>query len=277
MTVGLQFMSDLHLERFEYKYDISPATSHLALVGDIGRFCDYDDYAGFLKKQCQTFDQVLLVAGNNEFYGSSRHGGLDAAERLAQDPTLQGKLVFLNRTRIDLTGSNITVLGCTLHSHIEPGHAQLNKDFERIRNWTVKDHNMEHELDVEWLRYSLEQIAETEPQRQVVILTHHAPSFQDTCHPSHENNAVSQCFCSNTLEAFKAWKGKDQVSNWVFGHTHWNAWFMCGSTVVQSNCLPNRPRDLTWWRRHTIYRPFDPQAVIHSRMLRSWTDWLFNT
>ncbi|KAI4732040.1 hypothetical protein E4T49_00346 [Aureobasidium sp. EXF-10728] len=92
MTLKIQFMSDLHLERNGYNYDIPCSAPRLALVGDIGRFCDYDDYAGFLRTQCQRFDQVLLIAGNNEFYGSSRQAGLDAAKRLAQDPTLQGKL-----------------------------------------------------------------------------------------------------------------------------------------------------------------------------------------
>ena len=275
MATKIQFMSDLHLERNNYDYEIPYAASHLALAGDIGRFCDYDDYAGFLRNQCQTFDQVLLVAGNNEFYGSSRQEGLDAADRLIQDPDLQGKLVFLNRTRVDLAGSNITVLGCTLHSHIQFDCAQLNKDFKNIRNWTIEDHNTEHELDVEWLHTSLRHIADTDPHKEVIILTHHAPSFKNTCHPMHENNAVSQCFCSNTLEAFRTWKGHEQVSNWIFGHTHWNARFMCENTTVQSNCLPNRPRNLTWWQRYRIYRPFDPRAVIDSRLARSWGDWLF--
>jgi predicted phosphodiesterase len=277
MTTQIQFMSDLHLERNNYDYDIACAASHLALVGDIGRFCDYDDYAGFLRAQCQTFDQVLLIAGNNEFYGSSRHKGLDAASRLVQCPTLQGKLVFLNRTRVDLAGSNFTVLGCTLHSHIESGCAQLNKDFESIQDWSVEDHNREHELDVEWLHTSLRHISDTAPQREVIILTHHAPSFKDTCHLMHEGNAVSQCFCSNTLEKFRTWKGHEQVSNWIFGHTHWNARFKCGNTIVRSNCLPNQPRNLTWWRRYLMYRPFDPRAVIDIRLEQSWSGWFFGT
>jgi len=269
-------MSDLHLERVNYHYDVPCAASHLALAGDIGRFCDYDEYAGFLRTQCLKFDQVLLVAGNNEFYGSSRQEALDAANRLVQDPTLQGKLVFLNRTRVDLAGSNITVLGCTLHSHIASDCTQLNKDFKSIRNWSIEDHNKEHEQDVEWLRSSLQHIADTDPQKQVIIITHHAPSFKDTCHPMHENNAVSQCFCSNTLDAFRTWKGHEQVSNWIFGHTHWNARFMCENTIVQSNCLPNQPRNLTWWRRFSMYRPFDPRAVIDSRPARYWGNWLFS-
>ncbi|KAH0257255.1 hypothetical protein KCU91_g16460, partial [Aureobasidium melanogenum] len=271
MTTRIQFMSDLYLERINYNYDIPCAASHLALAGDIGRFCDYDEYAAFLKIQCQTFDQVLLVAGNNEFYGSSRQEALDAANRLVQDPILQGKLVFLNRTRIDLAGSNITVLGCTLHSHIASDCTQLNKDFTSIRNWNIEDHNREHELDVEWLCSSLQHIADTDSQKQVIIITHHAPSFKDTCHPMHENNAVSQCFCSNTLDAFRTWKGHEQVSNWIFGHTHWNARFMRGNTIVQSNCLPNQPRNLSWWRRFTMYRPFDPRAVIDTPA-RYWSN-----
>lgn len=276
IPMGIQFMSDLHLERTNYNHDISQAASHLALVGDIGRFSDFDGYVAFLEKQCQQFDKVFLIAGNNEFYGSSHREGVDAAQRLIDMPSLRGKLAFLNRNRFDLTGS-IIVLGCTLHSHIEPEHTQLNKDFERIKEWTITDHNEEHGLDLKWLQASLQQIADTEPDKRVIILTHYAPSFQNTCHPMHENNAVSQCFCSDTLEAFKGWRGSEQVTNWIFGHTHWNTRFKFGNTVVQSNCMQNQPRNLSWWRRLMIYRPFDERAVVDSSPGRSWSDWLFRT
>ncbi|KAK6409418.1 hypothetical protein LTR95_018314, partial [Oleoguttula sp. CCFEE 5521] len=45
-------MSDLHLERIDYKYEIVKAAPILILAGDIGRFCDYERYRDFLAEQC---------------------------------------------------------------------------------------------------------------------------------------------------------------------------------------------------------------------------------
>ena len=107
-------MSDLHLELIEYRYDTQKSASILILGGDIGRFYEYHSYLTFLQKQCEKFDKVLLIAGNHEFYGSSREEGLEAAQRLENDPTLRGKLVFMNRTRFNLEDHGVVVLGCTL-------------------------------------------------------------------------------------------------------------------------------------------------------------------
>ena len=199
-------MSDLHLERTKYTYEINRAAPTLLLGGDIGRFCDFDAYLAFIRRQCEKFDKVLLVAGNHEFYGSSRVDGLKAAEQLSLDPFLGGKLTFLSRTRVDLAETNVVVLGCTLQSYIAPDYLKLTNDFQYIKSWSVKKHNAEHELDVQWLRESLKDLATTKPRRRVVIITHYAPAFEKTCHPKNESNDVSQCFSSDTLQAFKSWK-----------------------------------------------------------------------
>jgi len=259
----IQFMSDLHLERIAYEFDVPKSAPCLALAGDIGRLQDFEAYAAFIRKQCDRFDRVLLVAGNHEFYGSSHEEGLSVAKKLVDDPSLDGKLTFMNRTRVDMDESNVIVLGCTLHSYIGPDHTKLTNDFRRIRDWTVEKHNTEHKLDVEWLQRCLQDIADTEPQKKVVIMTHYAPSFEGTCHPEQENNAVSSCFCSHTLEVFRDWKGAEQVTHWIFGHTHWNTRFKCRGTIVLSNQLCNDVRNLSWWQKYRLYRPFDNRAMIH--------------
>ncbi|KJX92447.1 hypothetical protein TI39_contig5852g00007 [Zymoseptoria brevis] len=187
----IQYMSDLHLERIKYNFTVTKAAPVLILAGDIGRFCDYDLYLDFLAKQCEPgrFDIVLLIPGNHEFYGSSRDAGLAAAERLVNEPSMHGKLHLMNRGRFDLPGSDATILGCTLHSHIADGYTKLTNDFARIEKWSVKSHNAEHHTDLAWLRQSLLDLKEHEPKRQVIIVTHYAPTFKRVCHPKNENNA----------------------------------------------------------------------------------------
>ncbi|TKA22535.1 hypothetical protein B0A50_08076 [Salinomyces thailandicus] len=217
-------------------------------------------YRDFLALQCARFEKVLLIAGNHDFYGSSRQEGLEAAESLEKDPALNGRLVFMNRARFDVPDSEVTVLGCTLQSHIAPHYTKLTNDFERIKDWRVAHHNEEHQRDVEWLRGSIATVAEQ--GRQAVIATHYAPAFAKTTHPTNENNAVSQCFSSHVLNALESWHGRQQVTHWIFGHTHWNARFRHGRVLVLSNQLCNDSRNLSWWQKHTLYRSFSPSASI---------------
>lgn len=77
-----------------------------------------------------------------------------AAEKLVQEPSMHGKLRFLNRCKIDLHDSKVTVLGCTLQSHISKDYTKLTNDFEQTTAWSVKAHNDEHERDLEWLKDS---------------------------------------------------------------------------------------------------------------------------
>ncbi|CZT17424.1 uncharacterized protein RCC_03258 [Ramularia collo-cygni] len=262
----LQYMSDLHLERIKYDFTITKVAPILILAGDIGRFCDYDLYRDFLARQCapDQFDMVLLVAGNHEFYGSSRETGLAAAEKLTKEPSMHGKLQFLNRSRIDLPGSLTTILGCTLHSHIAAGYTKLTNDFARIKEWSVKSHNVEHETDLAWLKHSLLNLKQEDPQRRAIIITHYAPLFDRVSHPKNENNAVSQCFSSNALDSIQRAGLVPSLSSthWIFGHTHWNVRLKRGNFVVLSNQLCNDDKNLTWYQKLRLFRPYNPSATI---------------
>lgn len=257
-------MSDLHLERIKYDFEITKAAPILLLAGDIGRFCDQDLYRAFLIKQCQQFDMVLLVAGNHEFYGSSREEGLSIAQSFVDDSDMGGKLHFVNRTRIDLSGTKTTLLGCTMQSHISPDYTRLTNDFQRIKDWRVRDHNAEYERDMAWLKSTMTEMSQ-DPEsrnRRIIIVTHYAPAFENTCHPLHVNNAIIQCFSSHALREMGSWNGARQVTHWIFGHTHWNTKFKSRGVMVLSNQFCNDSDKLTWWQRRTIYRAFDMNALL---------------
>lgn len=103
---GIQFMSDLHWERFFDKAtqqynaaEIPRCAPYVILSGDIGRLCDRDALQFALQQLCENFDKVLLVPGNHEIYGSSREEGLHTAEAMSQD--LGDKFFFMNRTKIE--------------------------------------------------------------------------------------------------------------------------------------------------------------------------------
>jgi len=258
----VQFLSDLHLDRIHYEYRITRSAPTLILGGDIGRFHDGEPFFRFLTAQCQQFDRVLLVPGNHEFYGCTRQEALQTAESWSKDAAMESKLVLLNRTRHDFADSNVTILGCTLHSHIPEDARKLSNDFVRIKEWCVSDHNQQHDIDLAWLKASIERVSNETPKRRVVIVTHYAPSYEDTCRPSQYRNEVSHCYCSTSLEQIARGPGACTVTHWLFGHTHWNTWKQKMGIIILSNQLQTGFDSLTWWQKQTLYRPFDPNMTL---------------
>lgn len=256
----IQYMSDLHLERINYELSIpSAAASILILAGDIGRFRDSEKYRGFIIKCCGIFEKVLLVGGNHEYYGISHAKGQELIDKIANDPATQGKVLFLNRTTYDVPNSNTTIAGCTLYSHIGPDRSRLMNDFKRIEEWTVDQHNAQHAADLEWLKGTVSSIG---TERRIVVATHYAPAFEKTCHPAHEGSKLNQCFASDAFDEVQRCPGAQNVTHWIFGHTHWNAKFRRGKTLLVSNQLCNDSDGLNWRPEAFRYRRFKMTAVL---------------
>lgn len=186
-----QIMSDLHLEVGQQysAFNVLPTAPYLVLAGDIGQLSNYELYLSFLRLQCDQFSRVFLVLGNHEFFGMSHDHGIHIASCLEKEPILLGRLVVLHRRRYDFVENpDITVLGCTLWSRIQPEARQIVeskvKDFRRIHDWGVDKHNAEHDKDVDWLQKQVEMIRK-EPNglhRRIIIVTH--PRRRCSKHPS---------------------------------------------------------------------------------------------
>lgn len=273
----IQFLSDLHLEVGQQytSYDVPPRAPILVLAGDIGRLVD-EGLELFLLKLVENFEKILYVPGNHEFYGTSREEGLEAARALMRHDKLRRKLFVMDKLRLDLD-TELTVLGCTLHSRIlaefEPEIARRVNDFRRILDWDTGKHNTQHALDVAWLRIELERICRREPQRRVLIVTHHAPSFVGTTEPEHVRSETNSAFCTDILEKqVKSWRVEwSRIVAWVYGHTHFTARGSVGGVRVLSNqrgyvferggeAGKSGLRGLLW--RRSGGRAFDVEAVL---------------
>lgn len=235
-----QIMSDLHLEMGQQyaSFEIKACAPYLILAGDIGRLVDYNAFCAFLQVQCRQFVKVFLVLGNHEFFGLPRTQGSLLADRLENEKGLKGVLLVMNRKRIDLAG--VTILGCTLQSHI-PDHAnvivsQKINDFSRIGDWTVADHNAEHTKDVTWLSNEISSIRQVKDasRRKILIVTHHAPAVKGTSAPANESNPWSSAFSTDLLDNSNGSPLND-VQWWVFGHTHYCSESLRGSVRLVSN------------------------------------------
>lgn len=266
-SVSFQILSDLHLEinRQYPSYEIPVCAEHLILAGDIGRLVDYDEYRSFLQKQTDRYKLVFLILGNHEFYDGTFAEGLEKARQLTQEPSLNGRLVVCHQKRYDIPDSCITILGCTLWSNVPHQSRDVVqskvKDFQKIKDWSIDDHNACHDSDLSWLLKEINSIHETNKKggkwskkQTILVVTHHAPLLQRTSSPQHSQNPWSVAFGTDILPQTQA-----GVQAWVFGHTHYSTDFREGPVRVVSN---QRGYMLPWSNSKNTQDRFNVRKVI---------------
>ncbi|KAE8411596.1 hypothetical protein BDV36DRAFT_305647 [Aspergillus pseudocaelatus] len=249
-SMSFQVLSDLHLEiNLQYPlYDIPVCAEYLILAGDTDRF-----------------KLVFLILGNHEFYNGTFAAGLEKARQLEQEPSLKGRLIVLHQKRYDVPGSCITILGCTLWSKVPHESRDIVqskvKDFQKIKGWSVDDHNANHNSDLAWLLKEIHSIHQENgkaekrsKQKSILVVTHHAPLLQRTSSPQHAQNPWSVAFGTDILS-----QTLDGVKVWVFGHTHYTTDFKEGEVRVVSN---QRGYVLPWNNSRNTQDRFDVKKVI---------------
>lgn len=118
-----------------------------------------------------------------------------------------------------------------------------------------------HEADLAWLLSEMESIQSKNKiqnkKRSILVVTHHAPSLQDSSSPQHANNPWSSAFATDILSQISKSSG---VKAWAFGHTHFTTEFKNQGIRVVANqrgyVLPcNNPKG--------SQDGFDVEKVIH--------------
>ena len=159
-SVSFAVLSDVHVEtpaaRPTYsEFSFVSVCPYLVLLGDIGLANDPRLFT-FLEEQLSRYEIVFYVLGNHDPYDSDLN---DRKERIRafeertslQTNSHQGKFVYLDQTRYDLTPT-MTILGCTLFSSInltqEAAIRLFVSDFERIQDWSIESHNEAYKSDV---------------------------------------------------------------------------------------------------------------------------------
>ncbi|KAL2131009.1 hypothetical protein VTI74DRAFT_5668 [Chaetomium olivicolor] len=231
-----QIVSDLHLEtQRSYEYNFKQTAPNLALLGDIGQVT-HDALFTFLEKQLRRYWNVFFLLGNHEpvsgSWPAAKQRVREFAERMErlQARSTIGRFIFLDQTRYDLNAT-LTVLGCTLFSRVTQDQAAAVAgrliDFRQILNWTVEDHVDAHLSDLRWLNAQVAQISQTQPQRQIVIFTHHSPTTDArAADQRHKGSPVASGFATD-LSLEECWTNPSVVM-WAFGHTHFSCDFVDG-------------------------------------------------
>lgn len=254
--------SDIHLEFGDLEFDNRDQSQVLILSGDIMLAQDMHDHPDsvkliqaqimgtlgsrqaqalrfreFLRRASESFEHVVYVAGNHEFY----HGKwVQNVDDLRKECAAFPNVHFLERDTITIDG--VLFVGGTLWTDMNRFdpltlHATNNmmSDFMVIRNdakgfrrLTPADTVERHRQTVKYIRTVLEQNRDA----PTVVVGHHAPSTLSV-HPKYENdNLMNGAYRSDLSELIL---DHPQIRLWTHGHTHEDFDYVIGSTRVVCN------------------------------------------
>ncbi|KAF2635074.1 hypothetical protein P280DRAFT_474175 [Massarina eburnea CBS 473.64] len=239
----IQIISDLHLETplpspSYLTFKLPVHGPNLCLLGDIGLVI-HNQLFDFLRRLLdeERGTRIFYILGNHEAYETTHDDAIQKLRDFEQEAKKEfgGRFVFLHRDRYDLD-KEVTILGCTLWSKIsadqvDEAQTRLTDYNEQrgIRNWSIENHLSEHALDLDFLNTQVQKLGAEEPQRQIVILTHHSPTIDARASdPRFCKSPISSCFATD-LSNEMSWKSP-MVRMWAFGHTHVNCKFQIEET-----------------------------------------------
>jgi Icc-related predicted phosphoesterase len=216
-------VSDFHLDFHnisffeDYINNIPKKVDTLIMAGDISNMNQIDSN---IKMACEEFNDVIMVAGNHEYYNSNLDYVNDHLRYISQNIT---NFHFLNRNKITINDQSF--IGCTLWFNDVPENYSYNhylNDFHLIQEfdeWVYIENNKNNQY-----------LKENTTQDDIVI-THHAPSFKSV-HERFKGSPLNHFFVSK--------EGEDIIKEnnpkiWIHGHMHDPLDYMIKNTHVIAN------------------------------------------
>lgn len=224
MTV--QYASDLHLElaindAYMEKYPLEKKGDVLLLAGDVINLKDDDFNKRHFDLWEDTFDRVLIVPGNHEFYG--KHYPIEKTFPSFLKPVRDNILYLNNRVEII---DNHRFIFSTLFSEVSPEQAVLVKrylnDFHISRygndsnlSLTINEYNRCHIK----CRVFLEEELSRSFVGKTIVVSHHVPYDKSFI----EGYPKFRFDLSDAFHVDLTWLVKKyEVDHWISGHTHFN-------------------------------------------------------
>ena len=214
-------------------FQIRATATNILLLGDIGLVKDNGLFTFFRRTlELNRGVRIFYILGNHEPYQITLEEAIQKLRIFEQEARSEfgGRFKFLHRDRYDVT-SDITILGCTLWTAVQPHQAvelgtrltDLNEE-RGIRDWSLEKAREEHVRDLTWLNTQVQAIQSQEPHRQIIIATHHCPTIDSRASdPKHHGSSISSAFASD-LSSAPCWTSL-AVKVWMYGHTHYSCKF----------------------------------------------------
>lgn len=230
----IQFASDLHLgmtanAEWLQSHPLEVIGDILVLAGDT-TYLEEGVPDWFLDWASASYQQVLLIPGNHEYY----HYG-DVAKRGDAWQWMLRKNVgyYYNKVvRID----DVDFILSTMWSHIpETEMFQVQRglnDFYQIlyngKILTPDDFNAEHELCKQFIIESVEK----SDAEYIVVVSHHVPTSLAVA-PQHHESPLNSAFMAE-MGNFIA---DSRIAYWIYGHSHTNIDAEIEGTRIMANQL----------------------------------------
>lgn len=237
-------LSDLHLE---FGPETLEGGEVLLLAGDIC-VADYlrkertDKYARrhraryeqFFKEECAKYEKVYYIMGNHEHYS----GNFDATEGILREALKDTNVELLQNQAVELN-PNWVLFGSTFWTDLNKGdyfareaaktHMNDYREIEVGRHLTLSPTITmgEHEVAL----WRLNEVLDTLGDRNLVVMTHHAPHF----------NSISERYRGSLLNyAYYSDKENLMLDNpkikyWLHGHVHTDFDYEVGDCRVVCN------------------------------------------
>jgi hypothetical protein len=254
-------MSDLHVE-FGALDKPLPTGDVLILAGDItllgafDRTCDLYYLHEHIRSRTEAllnearakFSRIVYLIGNHEAYH------YDIAKAPAFVRKWEG-VTLLQDNVIDL-GDDVLLVGGTLWTDMnggrDAGHIARNmNDFRLVEHNGPRFTPWNAMVMFAKTRQFISDTAVTNPDKTIVVATHHAPSIQGIA-PEHLNDMYGMNHGYYTdLESFI--EAHPNIRFWVHGHTHVQKAYKIGQCQVVANCRG-------YVRRESCARTFDPDC-----------------
>lgn len=241
-----QIVSDLHIPQDDsstpkWTEYIQVSAPYLIIAGDIGRVEKTMSYMAFLMEVCQQYTHVFLIAGNHEYYSSTKTFEFLNSELKCISNRISN-LTFLDDSYFDLPG-NIRIYGSTLWSAVSnspiilPIQSCLGTAGDQI--WMNKMHynalyNLQNQLD-----------ESRRLKKRLIVVTHYPPTVEQTVLEKHKKSS-RLTFYANNLDTLLT---KESVYIWVYGHTHVNADYR---TDMDTRVVSNQFRGKNWIRNKVL-------------------------
>jgi predicted phosphohydrolase len=251
------YISDIHLEFYKQPipYEVvmnwgggNNNCDILCLAGDIG-YPELVSYQTFLAYCSSVFKYVFVIAGNHEYYQTSTHYMktiFNTNDKIKEICECFRNVHFLCESSYYIPEYNITVLGTTLWSDAYDEDHGYN-DFSRIYNMSLHGYMQRlHEMSVCFLETELDKLKNNAEKSEVLVITHHMPSFQ-LISPKYKESDIKHLFATN-LERFFDKKNNYNIKHWICGHSHTPVQKTIGTTQIWMNPIgyPGENRDVNW-------------------------------
>ena len=219
----LDIVSDLHVTHIKdhgarFFGELVPETGASALIiaGDVAEFHWWGVSKDHIETACGNYENVLFVAGNHDYYGTTFQEG-DARFRDLENQI--ENFHFLEKDVLTLDG--VKIAGCSLWFKQDPmneTYEKLMSDFALIQEFKpgVYERNVESQEFLKQLPADID-----------IVVTHHLVSPRSV-HAQYQNDPANRYFLCDVSDTILDLRPKFSIH----GHTHFPCDYQIGETQV---------------------------------------------